>query len=136
MKSTIFIILILASTFSFSQEGDWVEAKGEITKITRHRGKRMRISAIVKFYLEDGSEQFGSIELLRIPYIGRTKSVGDEITINYNRNNPVIVETVIGRFFSSYGMYLLIIFGIIFSIKPFIKRKGTFFVKNQINKES
>ena len=123
MKSTIFIMLIFASFFSYSQEDDWVKTEGVITEITVHRGKKLRVSAIIQFHLEDGSEQFGTTELFRIPFIGVTKSVGDKITINYNRNNPAILETVFGKFIFSYGMYILIFFGIIFSIKPFLKKK-------------
>ncbi len=123
MKNIIFILFILCSTLSFSQEEDWVKTEGEITEITAHRGKRMRVSATIKFRLENGTEQFGSTELFRIPFIGSTKSVGDKITINYNRNNPVILETDLGNFLSRYGMYILIFFGIILSIKPFLKRK-------------
>lgn len=110
------------NTLSFSQEGDWVKTEGEITQITEHRGKKMRVSAFVKFNLEGGTEQFGTAELFRIPFFGRTKSVGDKITINYNKNNPAILKTVIGRLVSSYGMYILIFLGIILSIKPFLKK--------------
>lgn len=124
MKNIIFILFILCSTLSFSQEGEWIQTEGEITEITVHKGKRMRVSAIIKFRLENGTEQFGSAELFRIPFIGRTKSVGDKITINYSRNNPVILETNLGNFLSRYGMYILIFFGIIFSLKPFLKKKG------------
>jgi len=121
MKNTIFIALFFVTTLSFSQEGDWVKTEGEITEITTRISKRVRVNAMVKFNLEDGTEQLGSAELFRIPFIGSTKSVGDKITINYNRNNPGIIETVMGRFLSSYGMYILIFFGIILSIKPFLK---------------
>ena len=123
MKIIFFLVLISVTTFSFSQEKDWIKTEGEITKITVHRGKRVRESAIIKFHLENGTEQFGTAELFRIPFIGSMKSVGDKITINYNKNNPVILETVYGKFLSNYGMYILIFFGIIFSIKPFLKKK-------------
>lgn len=120
----IFGILILWTVFYFPQEGDWVKTEGEITEITTHRGKRIRESAVIKFSLENGSEQFGNTELFRIPFLGNIKSVGDKITISYNRNNPVIIETVMGKFLSRYGMYVLIFLGIIFSIKPFLKNKN------------
>ena len=123
MKSIIFIILILVSTFSFSQEEDWVQTEGEITEITTRVSKRVRVNAIVKFNLKDGTEQLGSVEIFRIPFIGSMKSVGDKITINYDKNNPVILETTTGKFISNYGMYILIFLGIILSIKPFLKKR-------------
>jgi len=125
MRTLIFIVFLFVTTLSFSQEEDWVKTEGEITEITTHRGKRMRVSAIIKFRLKDGTEQFGSAELFRIPFVGSMKSVGDKITINYNKNNPVIVETTLGKLISDYGMYALILLGIILSIKPFLKRKKT-----------
>lgn len=123
MKNILIITLILTPIFSFSQEDDWVKTEGEITEITTHSGKRMRVSAFVKFHLEDGTEQFGTAELIRIPFIGKVKSVGEKITINYKRNNPALLETDLGNFLSRYGMYILIFLGIVFSIKPFLKKK-------------
>lgn len=125
MKVLSIIFISLISIFSYSQDKEWVKTEGEIIEITFHRGKRIRESAIVKFQLEDGTEQLGSVELFRIPFIGSMKSVGDVITINFNKNNPVILETVFGKFASSYGMYVLIFLGIIFSIKPFLNRQKT-----------
>jgi len=122
MKTVIFtIVLMLVSTLSFSQEGDWVQTEGEITEITTRISKRVRVNATVKFNLEDGTEQLGNVEIFKIPFLGSIKSVGDKIIINYNRNNPVILETTEGKFISNYGLYILIFFGIILSIKPFIK---------------
>lgn len=123
MKKVIFMVLILLPIFSFSQEVDWVKTEGVITEIKVHRGKRTRESAIIKFRLENGSEQFGNAELFRIPFIGSLKSVGDTITVNYNKNNPVQIETIYGKFLSSYGMYILIFLGIIYSIKPLLNWK-------------
>lgn len=124
MQKLIYILIILFTTQSLSQEEDWVKTEGEITEITVHRIKRVRESAIIKFYLENGAEQYGTSELFRIPFIGSMKSAGDTITINYNKNNPVLLESVFEKFLTNYGMYVLIILGIIFSIKPFLKRKN------------
>ena len=124
MQKLIYILILLFTTQSFSQEEDWVKTEGEITEITVHRGKKLRSSAIIKFNLENGKEQFGSAELIRIPFIGNWNEVGDKITIHYSSNNPALVQTSIGNIISSYGMYILIILGIIFSIKPFLKRKA------------
>ena len=123
MKYLLFFVLFLTSISSFSQE-DWVKTEGTITEITIHSGRKTRETAVVKFNLEDGTEQLGSVELFRIPFIGSMKSVGDTVAINYNKKNPVLLETVFGKFLSSYGMYILIFLGIIFSIKPFLTKKA------------
>ncbi len=125
MKLIYFLILLFISTISFSQTENKIKTEGEITEITIHKGKKKRETALVKFNLEDGTEQIGHVQLFRIPFIGSMKSVGDKITINYAKSNPVILETVVGNFVSSYGMYILIFLGIIFSIKPILKRKKT-----------
>ena len=124
MKYLQIIFFILISVSCFSQEVEWYKTEGIITEINIHRGKKTRESTIVKFNLENGTEQIGQVELFRIPFIGSMKSVGDAITINYDKNNPAIIETILGKFISNYGMYLLIFLGIIFSIKPFLKRKN------------
>ncbi|WP_430400274.1 hypothetical protein [Flavobacterium sp.] len=123
MKYLLFFVLFFTSVSSFSQE-DWVKKEGTITEITIHSGRKTRETAVVKFNLEDGTEQLGSVELFRIPFIGSMKSVGDTVAINYNKKNPILLETVFGKFLSSYGMYILIFLGIIFSIKPFLTKKA------------
>ncbi|MEE9406952.1 MAG: DUF3592 domain-containing protein [Polaribacter sp.] len=135
MKNILFITLLLVTTFSFSQDTDWVKTEGEVLKITQHRGKWLRSSAVIKFNLENGAEQLGTTEILRIPFIGGINSVGDTITIHYNRNNPTLVKTTIGRFISNYGIYVLIILGVILSIKPFLKKKRVLTSKKTRNYE-
>jgi len=126
----LFSFILFIPVLCLSQEADWGKTEGEITEITFHQGKRVRESALVKFYLEDGTEQIGSTDLFRIPFIGSMRSVGDKITINYNKNNPVLLETVFGNFLSTYGMYILIFLGIIFSLKPILNYKKSINTNN------
>ncbi len=123
MKYIYFLLTLSLSSYSFSQAIEKIETEGEITEITFHQGKKVRETALVKFNLEDGTEQIGSTDLFRIPFIGSMKSVGDKISIIYTKENPYIVETVIGNFLSTYGMYILILLGIIFSLKLIINYK-------------
>lgn len=123
MKYILFLAFNLSLSFCFAQETEWIKTEGEITEITIHRSKRTRESAIVKFYLEDGTEQLGGVDLFRLPVLGSMKSVGDKITINYNKDNPYRAETVIGSLLTKYGMYVLILLGIIFSLKPILNYK-------------
>lgn len=123
MKYLYLFITLLFSTISDTQDVEKIESEGVITEITIHQGKKVRETALVKFKLENGKEQIGTVELYRIPFIGSMKSVGDKLTITYQKNNPVILETVFGKFISTYGMYFLILLGIIFSLKPILKYK-------------
>jgi len=77
----------------------------------------------VKFNLADGTEQTSIIKLLAIPFVGCINSVGDKITVNYNKENPAISNSILGLFLEKYGMYILVFLGIIFSIKPFLSYK-------------
>ncbi len=123
MKYIYLLLLLSLSSFSFSQNVEKIETEGEITEITFHQGKKIRETALIKFNLEDGTEQIGNTDLFRIPFIGSMKSVGDKISITYSKDNPYLVETVIGSFLSTYGMYILIFLGIIFSLKPILNYK-------------
>ncbi|MFK8039217.1 MAG: DUF3592 domain-containing protein [Crocinitomicaceae bacterium] len=127
IKFTMLFILFLTSNLIFSQDGEWIKTEGEITEIAIHRSKRlMKASGLVKFNLENGEEIMSSVELIRIPFYGCLNAVGDKITIKYNQQNPGLVQTPLGHFLFNYGMYILILLGIIFSIKPFLKmRKKT-----------
>ena len=117
----VLLIVLLLTQLSFSQKDNWVKTEGKITDITLHGGKRLRSSAIIKFNLDNGKEQLGSAELFRIPFIGNMYEIGDEITIHYNTNNPVLLETVVVHMKSRYGMYLLIILGIVFIYRQKLK---------------
>lgn len=121
MKYAFLLVVLMLTSFTFSQNSNWVQTEGEVMQITTYRGKRLKSSAIIKFNLENGKEQIGNAEVFRIPFVGGLESIGDKITIHYNRDNPAVVETTVGRFISSYGMYVLILLGVIFSIKPFLK---------------
>jgi len=122
------LLFILISTSCFSQEANWITTEGKITEISFKRsGRRPREIATVKFNLENGSELSTITELFRIPILGSMKSVGDSITIKYDKSNPAIIKTNTGKFITDYGMYILIILGIIFSVRPFLKvRKQTY----------
>lgn len=120
--NTLLLFLTLLSFSCFSQEVDWIKTEAEITEIIVRRGKRTRESAMISFNLENGEKQIGSVELFRIPFLGSMKSVGDKITIYYDKDNPAVSKTIMGDFLSKYGMYILIFLGIFFSLKPFFKR--------------
>lgn len=124
MKYTCLLLLLFISAFCFAQEDNWVTSEGIITNIAYHTGKRARETATIKYKLENGKEQLGSAEFFRVPFIGSLKSVGDTISIKYKKSNPVHLETRFGNFLSQYGMHVLIVLGVVFSIKPFINKKN------------
>ncbi|MFT6500823.1 MAG: hypothetical protein ACJASQ_000933 [Crocinitomicaceae bacterium] len=121
MKYFCFVALILSASYCFSQNPDWVKTEGRIIEIITHSGRKTKETATVKFKLENGEELSGSVDLVRVPFIGSTKSEGDKITILYDRNNPGLIQSRLGHFLSNYGMYILIFLGVIFSIIPFLK---------------
>ncbi|NJM80423.1 MAG: hypothetical protein HC854_13890 [Flavobacterium sp.] len=101
MKSIIFIITFLLSFSIFSQEEEYVSAKGIIKNIEMKRsGRTVKEIAKVTFSTEQGETIETYVELERVPFLGSFKSVGDEITINYNKKNPAMRKQKWVIFFS------------------------------------
>lgn len=125
----ILLITLLFPIFLFGQEVEpslnTLKTNAKITNIeTKRSGRSVKNIATISFTTEQGKNIETMVELLRIPFLGSFKSVGDEISINYNVENPALVETVYGNFLSKYGMYILIFLGIIFSIKSLLKARN------------
>lgn len=124
MKSIIFIITFLLSFSVFSQEKEYVSAKGIIKNIEMKRsGRIVKEIAKVSFSTEQGETIETYVELERMPILGSFKSVGDEITINYNKKKPAIAQTKMGNFLFNYGMYILVFLGIVFSLRTYTKAR-------------
>ncbi len=122
---SIFLVALFLIPFSLlaeKGENEYVDAKAVIKSIEKKRSGRKAVEiATVSFTTKDGKDIETVVELARIPFLGSFKSVGDEITINYNVQNPALVETNTGRFLSKYGMYILIILGIVLSVSTYMK---------------
>jgi len=124
MKGLSLLLFLFLPTLMFSQEDVWVKTEGEVMEINFHRSKRlMKASGIVRFTLENGEDIESNVELVRIPLYGCLNAVGDKISIQYNQQNPGLVQTPFGHFLFNYGMYILVFLGIIFSIRPFLKMR-------------
>ncbi|MCB9033673.1 MAG: DUF3592 domain-containing protein [Chitinophagales bacterium] len=120
----IFLILLSFLSFSvFSQQNneEWISTKATIKNIeTKRSGRKARAYATVSFTTNNNEPIETMVELIRIPFIGTLKSIGDEITVNYNPTNPALAATDSGKFISKYGMYILILLGVIFSAKTML----------------
>ncbi len=115
-------MMFLFSYSAFSQEKvDWVKTEGIIKELEVKR--RGRTFATVSFQTKEGATTEAYTELFALPIIGSFTSVGDTITIFYDKNNPVIVKSESGKFLSQYGMILLIVLGVVFSVKRFINMR-------------
>lgn len=124
MKSIFLALLFLLPFSILSQQGEYLKANGIIKNIEKKRsGKRIKEMATVSFTTQQGDTIETIVELGRLPFLGSFKSVGDVITINYNKENPALAETNVGSFISKYGMYILIVLGIIFSARTYIKAR-------------
>ncbi len=119
----LLMVLFLTTSF-FGHEDIWLEAKGVITEITVHQGKRKRETALVQFIDKEGNEQLGAVELIRYPILGSMKAVGDTLVIKYMENDPTQVETLAGSWISKYGMWVLIAAGVVLSIKQLVFKKN------------
>ncbi|PIE98643.1 MAG: hypothetical protein CR988_02240 [Treponema sp.] len=115
---------IISSVAIFAQEGKTLQAKAKILEIESKRsGRKVMDIARILYKTQDGREIETVVQLDRIPFLGSFKSVGDEIEINYDVENPSLVYTNAGNFITKYGLYILIIIGVITSIGSFVKAK-------------
>ncbi len=126
-KNIILGILLLFTLTLSAQENLFIETKAVIKSIeTKRSGRKSKDIATVSFVTQKGDSIETVVELLRIPFVGNLKNVNDEITIKYNAENPALVETNSGNFISQYGIYILILLGLIFSLSTYLKaRKQT-----------
>lgn len=124
MKSIFLALLFLLPFSLFSQQVEYIETKGIIKNIEKKRsGKTIKEIATVSFTTQQGDTIETVVELERLPFLGSFKSVGDGLTINYNKENPALAKTNVGNFISKYGMYILIALGIIYSAKTYIRAR-------------
>lgn len=126
IKKIFLFVLFISPYFLVAQESiDWISAEATIKNIeTKRSGRKARDMATVEFKQENGEIITTYVELFRIPLIGSLQSVGDQITIYYDKNNPASAKTNSGKFISQYGIYILIGLGIIFSLKNVAKAQS------------
>lgn len=113
---------------SESTSDEWLKVDAVITDITRKswRNNAFLSIATVDYAVPSIGEISSRVDIVKIPFYGSLNSVWDTITVSYQESNPAILYTAIGKIIAEYGMYLLIVLWIIFSIKPMmqvIKRK-------------
>ncbi len=123
-RNIILVIFVLFALNLSAQENKYLETKAVIKSIeTKRSGKTSKDIATVSFVTQKGDSIETVVELLRVPFLGSFKNVNDEITINYNVENPALAETNTGSFISKYGMYILIFLGIVLSLRTYIKAR-------------
>lgn len=125
-KTILLAILFLLPFVASSQQTDqeYIKATAVIKKIEKKRsGRGVKEIATVAFATQKGDSIKTTVELGRIPFLGSFKSAGDKITINYNKKTPALAETNMGNFLSKYGMYILILLGVLYSAKDYIKAR-------------
>ncbi|WP_276166951.1 DUF3592 domain-containing protein [Zobellia alginiliquefaciens] len=123
----LFILTALLYWPISAQDTDknWIETKATITEIHNNiKARGTRSFATVSYLDENGKQQKSRVELLAIPFIGTLKSVNDSVTIYYDKANPALAKSPETSFLQSYGLYLLIGAGILFSLYNFRKKTG------------
>ncbi len=128
MKSKVILIAVLvmfsSSLFAKEEKIEWIGAKATINKIEKKRsGRKTKEIATISFKTKSGQNTVTVVELMRVPFLGSFKSVGDKISINYSKKNPALAKTLMGNFIDKYGMYVLIILGVVFSVMSFMKAR-------------
>ncbi|MBU2998080.1 DUF3592 domain-containing protein [Cellulophaga baltica] len=128
LKLTISLLFLLFIVPTQAQDLDpsWIKANATITDIHKNIGRRGRTHAFadVTFTGKKGDIYSTRVELLAIPIYGAISSIGDEIVIYYNPDTPQIARSKNISFFNTYGMYVLIAIGVLYSgVRLFKLRK-------------
>lgn len=104
-------------------EPEYIETEAIIKEINfKVRSRRSSATAKVSYQTKEGDSLTSTVKLMHIPFIGPLDSEGDRITVLYNKETPLLLTTKSGSFWQSYGLYILIGFGIIILVYRFIKR--------------
>lgn len=100
----------------------YIQTTATIDSIEKARaGRSLKEIATIKFTTEAGKNWTTMVELQRVPFLGSFRTAGDKLEIFYNKANPSITHTYIGQLLTNYGMYILILLGLISSIFYYIK---------------
>ena len=78
------------------------------------KSRRSAATAKVSYVTQAGDSLSSTVKLPHVPFIGTWYDQGDTITVLYNKNTPLVLKTKGSLFTESYGLYLLIGFGVLY----------------------
>ncbi|WP_299219274.1 hypothetical protein [uncultured Aquimarina sp.] len=126
LKNFHLSILFLCFSFCVIAQDDtsgYIETEAVIKEINfKVRSRRSSATATVNYKTLEGDSLTSTVKLMHIPFIGALDKEGDRIKILYNKETPLLLTTKSTSFWQSYGLYLLIGFGIIILLYRFINR--------------
>lgn len=116
----IFIVFVFAigciqSGHAQSNEvNETIKTEAKILTIEEKRaGRKVKSFATIEFKTENGKKIMTQIEVFRIPFYGPFFKATDTITVHYEKSNPGIAYSQLGNIVQKYGMYLLIVLGVL-----------------------
>ena len=116
----LFLALIL---YANAEAQEWVPTQAKITALeTRISGRKMVTRAQIKYEAPSGDSLSSQIRLMDLPFFGLSKEVGDVIPVVYQKDNLYMVKSQEDSFLQTYGLYILIGLGVIFSGYQLIKK--------------
>lgn len=119
-------IFFICSSFSLIAQDtttEYIETEAVIQEINfKVRSRRSSATAKVAYKTLEGDSLTSTVKLMHIPFIGPLDNEGDTIKILYNKETPLLLTTKSNSFWQSYGLYILILIGVIILIYRFIKR--------------
>lgn len=126
MKLIFAIALLWTFIAPFTQDNDavkWIETEATIVEVhNKIKAKSTRAFAMVSFTANDGKEYQTQVEIFAIPLYGTIKSVGDQVSILYHPEKPLLAKTPAASFIEKNGLYLFLLAGVVFSF--YRLRKG------------
>ncbi|MHA7059403.1 hypothetical protein ACWGOQ_0019405 [Aquimarina sp. M1] len=101
----------------------YIETEAVIQKINfKIKSRRSSATATVAYKTLEGDSLTGTVKLVHIPFIEPFDEKGDRITILYNKETPLLLTTKSVSFWQSYGLYVLIGFGILILAYKYLKK--------------
>ncbi|WP_378175768.1 hypothetical protein [Aquimarina sp. SS2-1] len=116
LKSYYIAVFLLYIPFlGITQESNsaYIETEAVIKEINfKIKSRRSSATATVAYQTLEGDSLTSTVKLLHIPFIGPLDEEGDRITILYNKETPLLLSTKGTSFLQTYGLYILIGFGV------------------------
>ncbi|MFD2561109.1 hypothetical protein [Aquimarina rubra] len=119
------VFLLCIPFLGITQESDsgYIETEAIIKEINfKIKSRRSSATAKVTYKTLEGDSLTSTVKLAHIPFIGPLDKEGDRITILYNKETPLLLTTKSTSFWQSYGLYILIGFGILILGYRYLKR--------------
>ncbi|MFD0861152.1 DUF3592 domain-containing protein [Sungkyunkwania multivorans] len=103
---------------------DYIETEALIKEINFSiKSRRSSATAKVDYVTREGDSLSSIVKLPHVPFIGTWYDEGDTVTVLYNKQTPQLLKTKGTLFTESYGVYLLVLLGLIVLLYRYMRNR-------------